>query len=99
MSDVTDTPEGKLLSAAKAMVESYADHVDRCRACTINWQNLKAALQDVALAATDKPREDSSAPASAAFQTWLCGCGHTNGVNLEWCAMCYRRPNGKHKDE
>ena len=30
---------------------------------------------------------------------WTCGCGHVNGCNLEWCAMCLRRPNGRHKDE
>ncbi len=34
----------ELRKAARAMVESYADHVDRCRVCTINWQSLKAAL-------------------------------------------------------
>jgi hypothetical protein len=38
------TPD--LIKAAQAMVDSYADHVERCRACTINWQTLKAALQD-----------------------------------------------------
>ena len=30
---------------------------------------------------------------------WTCGCGHVNGCNLECCAMCLRRPNGRHKDE
>lgn len=30
---------------------------------------------------------------------WTCGCGHTNGINLAWCAACFRMPNGRHKDE
>jgi hypothetical protein len=25
-------------------------------------------------------------------QTWECGCGHINGVNLSVCAVCARRP-------
>ena len=25
-------------------------------------------------------------------QSWQCGCGHTNGVNLATCAMCNRSP-------
>lgn len=27
--------------------------------------------------------------------TWLCGCGHTNGVNLATCAQCGRKPGEK----
>ena len=23
---------------------------------------------------------------------WLCGCGHWNGANLPFCAVCNRRP-------
>lgn len=26
---------------------------------------------------------------------WLCGCDHTNGINLALCAACGRKPNGE----
>lgn len=27
--------------------------------------------------------------------TWNCGCGHTNGCNLNICAACGRKPGAK----
>jgi actin-like ATPase involved in cell morphogenesis len=32
-----------LADAAERMVQSYKDHLDRCRPCTINWQRLRDA--------------------------------------------------------
>lgn len=32
-------------------------------------------------------------------QTWYCGCGHTNGVNLARCAACTRDPSGRLPNE
>lgn len=50
-------PHNDLRKAAQAMVESFKDHVDRCRACTINWQNLKAALHDVPARPAAEPQK------------------------------------------
>lgn len=30
---------------------------------------------------------------------WYCGCGHWNGPNLAFCAICRRDPRGKHEGE
>ena len=38
---------GKLLHHADQFIESFKDHVDRCRSCKINWQNLKDAVAHV----------------------------------------------------
>jgi len=34
----------KLKEAAQRMVDAFAPHADKCRPCTIEWQNLKEAL-------------------------------------------------------
>ena len=35
----------KLKEAAQRMVDAFAPHADKCRPCTIEWQNLKEALE------------------------------------------------------
>ena len=34
----------KLKEAAQRMVDAFAPHADKCRPCTIEWQNLREAL-------------------------------------------------------
>jgi len=35
----------KLKEAAQRMVDAFAPHADKCRPCTIEWQNLREALK------------------------------------------------------
>lgn len=36
----------RLAKTSEAMMNSYRDHLDKCRLCTLNWQNMRNALSD-----------------------------------------------------
>jgi len=39
--------EDELGQAAVAFVNSYQDHIGRCRACDLAWKNLREVIQKV----------------------------------------------------
>lgn len=42
--DAAEARCAELCKHAQAFCDSFVDHADRCRVCTTNWQNLRAAL-------------------------------------------------------
>ena len=57
--------DSELWAAAQRMVEAFAPHADKCRPCTMEWQNLKAILTRASAATVAEPSDSSEIACSS----------------------------------
>ena len=92
--------DSELWAAAQRMVEAFAPHADKCRPCTMEWQNLKAILTRASAATVAEPSKcdgtaatcpnECSSPCSQQAEPAKAGqrcvnCGLTLGQQTSWC--------------
>ena len=88
--------EGHDVSAGGVMAEQDVPTIDNSRIAT--WDDIKRLGQTInELMAENEgliQERDQLAQENARLKaaTWECGCGHVNGSNPAFCALCSRRP-------